>query len=195
MEKKKQRNTKIQKFLQTNIFRSWHKQWKSYRVLPGEHDYYGYLVPGSLHSSWYDCYYKLICNCSRVMCIRIWNAGHEFPIKARIKACYHHRFGSQRNYLQDRIYIYLNFYVNLDNGCKYSTMHLRCALRICDTENVNASNWKKDILFHARCAKEKYWGVITTRKILVFCLYNAFFQPFLNLNKDTQIRETNVIRN
>lgn len=24
-----------------------------------------------------------------------WNARHEFPIKARIKACYHRRFGSK----------------------------------------------------------------------------------------------------
>lgn len=67
-------------------------------------------------------------------------------------------------------------------------MHIRRALRICDTENVNASKWKKDILFHARYAKERNVEVLLCR--LEKFLFRIYVMSFFNIF-ETKQRHTN----
>jgi len=90
-------------------------------------DYYGYLVAGiSLHCSvaGRHSYYKLICNCNRIICSRIRDARHEFPIKADIKAHYHRRFGSKAPSGMENAHL-PKFPRKSWRGCECFTMHLR----------------------------------------------------------------------
>lgn len=50
---------------------------------------------------------------------------------------------------EGRICIYLNFRINLGNGCKYCAQCISdvAHVRVCDTENANPAEWKGIFLF------------------------------------------------
>jgi len=131
-------------------------------------DYYGYLVAGiSLHCSvaGRHSYYKLICNCNRIICSRIWDAGHEFPIKADIKARYHRRFGSKAPSGMENAHL-PKFPCKSWRGCECFTIHLRHGSDGNTHRKRKCTRTEKDTPFFTLDTQEVSRGILLEESLL-----------------------------